>query len=212
MSKKGRKLNLTPEQKHKRVKSMLKGKADAAAARKKAGLVKPPERPEVMDYPSVGKDVDKYGPRNLEFEQKLGVPPPEPPAAAKEKTTPAEDQHMLDLKIVADFMKLPFGFWASRADLPALRLTDQEAREWAEPTVTLLDYYLPKIPGIVYAWIAWTVCTCTFMDKRFGLVTAEHKKRLAQKSSESQAGPQSRQPNPGTPAAQGAPHYEPKRV
>jgi len=205
----------------KRPKLKIEEKRKATAEmRKKVGLVKPAARPDVVDYPSVGKDVDKYGPRNLEFEQKLGVPPPEPaakegPSAETQARFAEAVQDSLDRKIVADCLKLPFAFWASRAGLPALRLTDQEAKEWAEPTKDLLDHYMPKIPGIVYAWVGWSVCMCSIMDKRFELVTAERKKKgFAQQSSESQGsgGPQSRQVNPAPPAAQGAPKYEPKRV
>jgi len=201
----------------KRPKPKIEEKRKATAEmRKKVGLVKPAARPDVVDYPSVGKDVDKYGPRNLEFEQKLGVPPAEP--AAKEGPSPETQarfaeavQDSLDRKIVADCLKLPFAFWASRAGLPALRLTDQEAKEWADPTKALLDHYMPKIPGIVYAWVGWSVCTCSIMDKRFELISAEREKRSAQRSSESQPGPQSHQVN-ASPIAQGAPKYEPKRV
>jgi hypothetical protein len=183
--------------------------------RKKVGLVKPAVGPVVVDYPSVGDEVNKYGPRNLDFEQKLGVPPLEP-AAKQEKAPPAEDQETLDRKIIADFLKLPFAFWASRASLPALRLTDQEAREWAEPTKALLDHYMPKIPGIVYAWIGWSVCTCSIMNNRFELITAEREKRSARRSSEIKGTAEQNQPlttgSANVPFAQGAPKYEPKRV
>ena len=200
----------------KRPKAKIEEKRKVTGAmRKKVGLVKPAAGPVVVDYPSVGDDVNKYGPRNLEFEQKLGIPPAEP--VAKEKIPPpAEDQQTIEgttLKTLANSLKLPFAFWASRAGLPALRLTDQEAREWADPTKSLLDHYMPKIPEMVYAWIAWTVCMCSIMDKRFVLITAEREKRSARQSSESQGtvGPQSRQAN-ASPIAQGAPKYEPKRV
>lgn len=199
----------------KRPKPKIEEKRKATAEmRKRVGLIKPAAGPVVVDYPSVGDEVNKYGPRNLEFEQKLGVPPAEP--AAKEKGPLIEDQETVQIhtqKIIADFLKLPFAFWASRAGLPALRLTDQEAREWAEPTKALLDHYMPKIPEMVYAWIGWSICTCSIMDKRFVLITSEREKRSTQQSSESQGtvGPQSRQAN-ASPIAQGAPKYEPKRI
>lgn len=188
-----------------------------AETRKKVGIVKPAGLLPIVDYPSVGDEVNKYGPRNLEFEQKLGVPPAEvSPKQGAPLPMRAEDQETIEgttLKMLANSLKLPFAFWASRAGLPALRLTDQEAREWAEPTKALLDHYMPKIPEMVYAWIAWSVCTCSIMDKRFVLITAEREKRSARQSSESQGtvGPSSRQANTG-PIAQGAPKYEPKRV
>lgn len=198
----------------KRPKPKIEEKRKATAEmRKRVGLVKPAAGPVVVDYPSVGKDVDKYGPRNLEFEQKLGVPPPEP-AAKPQQGPPAEDQDTLDRKIVADCLKLPFAFWASRAALPELRLTDQEAKEWADPTKALLEHYMPKIPGIVYAWVGWSVCTCSIMDKRFQIITAEREKRSARQSSESQGtvGPQEGRQANASPIAQGAPKYEPKRI
>jgi len=220
---KGRKRPKPSIEEKRKVTAEMRKRARLVQADNDKTKVVPAARPEIVDYPSVGKDVDKYGPRNLEFEQKLGVPPPEPAAkegpSAETRARFAEAvQDSLDRKIVADCLKLPFAFWASRAGLPALRLTDQEAKEWAEPTKALLDHYMPKIPGIVYAWVGWSVCTCSIMDKRFVLITAEREKRSAQRLSEIKGAPlgsQSREasasPSAG-PIAQGAPKYEPKRV
>ena len=167
----------------------------------------------VTPHPRVGDDVDKYGPRNLDFEDKLGAvgakPQPKQPRP-ETKAPPKEEQSQLEIKMIADFLKLPFTFWAARINFPAVRLTDNEAREWAEPTKTLLNHYMPLIPPIGYAWIAWAITTITIMDKRLELIAAEKSKRTKQEPAPVQA-PKTEHAAAPRAQQQGAPPYTPKK-
>lgn len=185
-------------------------KAKSKAAKKREGP-KPPDK--VTPHPRVGDEVDKYGPRNLDFEDKLGAvgakPQPKQPRP-ETKAPPKEDQSQLEIKMIADFLKLPFTFWAARIKFPAVRLTDNEAREWAEPTRTLLDHYMPLIPPIGYAWIAWGITTITIMDKRLELIAAEKTKRTKQEPAPVQAPTTGHSADPRA-QQQGAPQYKPQK-
>lgn len=162
---------------------------------KKAKPKKPSESPvkmaekKITPYPRVGDaEVEKYGPRVPGFEKKLDAlggktepPKPKPPETA------TDVQAKLDLKVIADFLKLPFATWASRINFPAIRLTDKEALKWAEPTKVLLDHYMPVIPPIAYAWFAWSVTTISIVNTRIDLIAAEKRKR-GESQTESKAG------------------------
>jgi len=158
-------------------------KARRKAAKREAVQKKPVEgvhiaEPEkITPYPRFGAEAEKFGFSDKEFEAKLGIAPAEVAPKAKIAT---EEEQAIEIKIIADFLKLPFAFWASRLNLPALRLSNSEATQWAEPTKTLLDYYLPKLPTIAYAWFAWSVTTCSIMNTRFELIGAERKKKEAE--------------------------------
>lgn len=167
----------------------------------------------VTPHPRVGDEVDKYGPRNLDFEDKLGAvgAKPEPKQPRPEtKAPPKEEQSQLEIKMIADFLKLPFTFWAARIEFPGVRLTDNEAREWAEPTKTLLNHYMPLIPPIGYAWIAWAITTITIMDKRLELIAAEKSKRTKQEPAPVQGPTTGHSADPRA-QQQGAPQYTPKK-
>jgi hypothetical protein len=140
-------------------------------------------------YPNVGDDVDKYGPRDTEFEKKIKAHLRDKPeqVKAKPELPIIQEQGEFEIKIIADFLKLPFALWASRINYPPIRLTNQEAIEWAEPTKVLLDHYMPKIPAIGYAWFAWSITTISIINTRVELITAE--KRQRGESAETKPGP-----------------------
>jgi len=164
--------------------------------------------PEVKPYPRVGDDVKKYGPRNVEFEDHLEILDrelrSEKPKPAKPAKPAMQDQAGLEVKIIANFLKLPFATWASRIDFPAIRLTENEAKEWAEPTKVLLDHYLPIIPPIAYAWFAWSITTISIVNTRLELIAAVKRKR-GESQTESKAGPVEA-------PRQGAPTHKPAKV
>lgn len=199
------------KRKRKKVKRKHTKKKSAASTPPK---VEPPTKPEeITPHPRVGKEVDKYGPRNLDFEKKLDLPPkPEPakPDPLIQAVEAIEDEQQLEIKLIADFLKLPFTLWASRIKMPAMRLTENEAKEWAESTKTLLQHYMPLIPPIAYAWFAWSVTTITIMDKRLELIAAEKKKRTNRQPQAPEPPQVGRPINSGT-EPQGAPAYTPKR-
>lgn len=161
----------------------------------------------ITPHPRVGDDVKKYGPQSKEFESKLDdlrEPQPEKAKPAKTAKTAMPDVSGLEVKIIANFLKLPFATWASRIDFPAIRLTDKEALEWAEPTKVLLDYYLPIIPPIAYAWFAWSITTISIVNSRLELIAA-----IKRKQGESQAEPTA---GPVEAPKQGAPSTKPQKV
>jgi len=175
--------------------------------KKKAGAAKPARQA------GVDEQVGPF-PRNLEFERKLGGLPASLPA--EENALAVGVTETLDRKIVADCLKLPFAFWASKAGLPAVRLTDREAKEFAEPVAPLIEHYLPTIPPMAYAWLGTIVVFAGLMNSRFELIAAAREKSgrsSAGSASQASAG----QPATGrqpviVPFAQGAPKYEPKKV
>lgn len=159
----------------------------------------------ITPHPRVGDDVEKFGPRIPGFEKKiedLGGGP-EPPKQ-KSPEIAKEVQADLDSKVIADFLKLPFATWASRINFPAIRLTDKEALEWAEPTKVLLDHYMPVIPPIAYAWFAWSVTTISIVNARIELIAAEKRKR-GESQTETKAGPVEA-------PVQGAPAIKPRKI
>jgi len=83
-------------------------------------------------------------------------PPPEPPT--------------IDLDVVAGVLKIPFELWAIGQGVEALALTDEESRTLAEPAKILLEYYLPQIPEVAYAWIGLSVSSFWIMRTRLLLV------------------------------------------
>lgn len=210
----GRPIGSKDKKKRKKIKRKHTKKKSAASTPPK---VEPSTKPEeITPHPRVGKEVESYGPRNLDFEEKLDLPPKsEPPKPEPPTSEPVivgkEDEQQLEIKMIADFLKLPFTLWASRIKMPAMRLTEDEAKEWAESTKTLLKHYMPLIPPIAYAWFAWSITTITIMDKRLELIAAEKKKRTNRQPQAPPEPPQVGRPiNSGT-EPQGAPAYKPKK-
>jgi len=61
--------------------------------------------------------------------------------------------------------------------VPGLALTDSEAKQVAEPARELVEYYLPKIPPIAWAWASLGVSSFWIFRTRL-LSIAEYKKRI----------------------------------
>jgi hypothetical protein len=130
------------------------------------------EKPlKVTPYPTAGKKVKDFEDR-LD-EQLAGGEPKTRPGDKKEPDHIASDIINIDLR---NLIKMPFELWAISQDVKELALTDREAAQIAEPVKHLLDYYLPQIPAIAYAWIALTVNGFWIMRTRL-LLIAEIKER-----------------------------------
>lgn len=84
---------------------------------------------------------------------------------------PAEPEG-LDVGIVAGVVRMPFELWSIGQEVKELALSDNEAKQLSEPVKQLLDYYLPQIPAIAYAWIALTVNGFWIMRTRLLLIAA----------------------------------------
>lgn len=172
---------------------------------------------EVTDYPRLGKEAEAYGVKSSAIEELLGKTEDLP--CPKKDKSPNNDNaagQLFELKVLGDFLKLPFAFWAGKVGLDELKLTDEEAVQWAEPTKVLLDHYLPVIPAVAYAWFAWSVTTLAIMNKRFEAIEAERKRRKKQSSSVQPAGGAEARAKPVVDArqafSQGGPEFKPKKV
>jgi len=162
-----------------------KVKKKSKKAVKKAKLVKPkesaPAKPKITPYPAAGEKVQEFENRldeqladNVPAEPKRG--PGRPP---KEKTQEPE-QPELTSDIVAGVIKIPFELWAIGQDVEGLALTKEEAAQMAEPARQLLEYYLPRIPVIVYAWLGLSVNIFWVMRTRLLLIKEIRKQRQKQ--------------------------------
>lgn len=137
--------------------------------------------PKITPHPTAG-------PKVTEFEEKLDAqlsgdePKRGPGRPRKQQPGPAEPEG-LDVGIVSRVVKMPFELWAINQKVEQLALEDKEAAQIAEPVKQLLDYYLPQIPAIAYAWIALTVNSFWIMRTRLLLIKA-----IQESDSSAQAG------------------------
>jgi len=157
---------------------MAKKKTKKKAAKKKAAKKVPDKKPDAFTVPgSVTPKIivphPTAGPKVTEFEKKLDeqlareAPRRGPGRPPKE---PAPEPPTLDLDVVAGVVKIPFELWAIGQGLEGLALTDDESRKLAEPAKILLEYYLPQIPEIAYAWIGLSVSSFWIMRARLLLI------------------------------------------
>lgn len=142
--------------------------------------------PKVTSYPKAGAKVQEFedlldkqlaGDKSSSASKRpVGRPPGKKPQEP--------EQPELTSDIVAGVIKIPFELWAISQSIKTLALTDKEAKQIAEPAQQLLEYYLPKIPVIAYAWISLSVSTFWIMRPRLFTIkeTREHLKRIQQKT------------------------------
>lgn len=133
-----------------------------------------PGSPKITPHPTAGHKV-------LDFEDRLD----DALEAATEKRgrgrprkqpEPAEPEPQeVGLDIVKPVVKIPFDLWAASNELDELKITDQEAAQIAAPLKTLLDYYLPRIPTIAYAWLSLAVVSYTISKPRLELIAQTKK-------------------------------------
>lgn len=146
---------------------MVKRKKSKKKVRKSSK--KKPAAPKITPMPTAGRKVTDF---ESELDRQLAGESPEAPKRGRgrpRKEAP-EPEPELDLAIVTPIVKMPFDLWALKNDLDKLKLDDKEARLIAEPLKQLLDYYLPKIPTIAYAWISLSVMSYTVLKSRLELV------------------------------------------
>lgn len=138
---------------------------------------KPTVGPVIIPHPTAGKKVqdfedvlDKQLAGDLEpAKRPVGRPP-------KEKEVEPEIPE-LTIDIVAGVVKIPFELWAISQGIEGLALTDEEAKPIAEPARQLLEYYLPQIPVIAYAWISVSTSLFWIMRSRLILIQEIRKQR-----------------------------------
>jgi len=74
-------------------------------------------------------------------------------------------------------VKIPFDVWAERVKVEDLRLSDKEAYGLALPITQLVDYYLPKMPGIAYVWAGLVLSIVSATTPRIMLLRELRKKK-----------------------------------
>lgn len=172
-------------------KKKVKKKVKKAQPKKPA---KPtPEKPKVTPYPSAGAKVQEFEDildQHLsgEYVNVLKQPKRRPGRPPKEKPQEPE-QPELTIDVVAGVIKIPFELWSISQSVKSLALTDEEAKHIAEPAKQLLEYYLPRIPVIAYAWVSLSVSTFWVMQTRLRTIKElrEHRKRIQQSKPTEQA-------------------------
>lgn len=139
-----------------------------------------PTRPKITPYPEAGAKVQEF--EDILDSQLAGEKPKRP--VGRPPKPPEPESPELTIDIVAGVIKIPFELWAISQSIKSLALTDEEAKQIAEPARQLLEYYLPKIPVIAYAWLSLSVSTFWVMRPRLFTIkeTREHLKRIQQKS------------------------------
>ncbi|MBW8003339.1 MAG: hypothetical protein FVQ80_15220 [Planctomycetes bacterium] len=141
-------------------------KKTTKSPKEKAPLQEPAK---ITPHPTAGPKVD-------EFEQKLD----QQLADAKEigkrgpgrprKQPESEPEFELDLKTIAQGLKMPFDLWAVSQKIEQLRVTDDEACAIAIPAKKLLDYYFPGAPVIAIAWAGLVISLYTITAPRLKLI------------------------------------------
>ena len=139
-------------------------------------------KPEVTPYPTAGPKVQEFEDLiDAHLADDTGPPKPKRPVGRPPGKKPQEpEQPELTSDIVAGVIKIPFQLWSISQSVKTLELTDEEAKQIAEPAKQLLEYYLPKIPVIAYAWVSLSVSTFWVMQTRLRTIKElkEHRKRI----------------------------------
>ena len=141
----------------------------------------PPAKPEVKPYPTAGAKVQEF--EDILDKHLAGDVTPTPkrgPGRPPKEKTQEPEQPELTIDVVAGVIKIPFELWAIGQDVWQLKLNDKEAAQIAEPAKQLLEYYLPKIPVIAYAWISLSVSTFWVMQSRLRTIKKIREQRQKQ--------------------------------
>jgi hypothetical protein len=85
-------------------------------------------------------------------------------------------------------LKIPFDAWAEAVKVEDLRLSTQETNSLALPVTQLVNYYLPKMPAIAYAWCGLVLSLYAIMQPRLKII-----KELKKAKDVKPAGPESPQ-------------------
>lgn len=131
------------------------------------------KEPKVIPYPEAGRKVTEF---EQELDRQLGS---EAPAGAKPTGTEAQPEIIkFDYIVIAQVCQIPFDLWSISQGVEQLKLSDKEARLMAKPAKELLDYYLPQIPVIAWAWISLAVVSYSALKSRL-LIIQEIKKQVS---------------------------------
>jgi len=86
-------------------------------------------------------------------------------------------------RALAPVLKIPFAIWAKIDEIPEIKLSQDEALEWADPIADILEYYFPgKIPEIAWMWLMLLESTGRVIDSRIE-IRHQKKKQISEGSS-----------------------------
>ena len=99
-------------------------------------------------------------------------------------------------RALAPVLKIPFAIWSKIDEIPEIKLSQDEALEWADPIVEILEYYFPgKIPEIAWMWLMLLESTGRVIDSRIE-IRHQKKKSTSSAAKTAKQGPDSI-PSPG---------------
>jgi len=135
----------------------------------------PEPKPEITPHPTAGPKVQEF--EDLLDRQLAGEKPKRPVGRPPKEKTDEPEQPELTIEIVAGVIKIPFELWSISQSVKSLALSDEEAKRIAEPARQLLEYYLPQIPVIAYAWVGMSVSIFWIMQTRLRTIQEIKKQR-----------------------------------
>lgn len=151
-------------------KKKVKKKAKKKKAVKKPMKFDPPNRiPKVTPHPTAGPKVQEFEDR---LDEQLAGDGPKRGPGRPRKEPPTIEPENLTPDVLIGIVKMPFELWAISQAVEELALQDDEAKQLSGPIKQLLDYYMPKIPAIAYAWISLAISSFWIMRSRLLLIKA----------------------------------------
>lgn len=136
--------------------------------------------PEVKPYPQAGQKVTEFEDK---LDQQLAGEAEQlkrGPGRPRKQAEPEPEPSQFDLQLIANAIKMPFDVWAKGQQVPELKLKDQEAMQLAKPVKDLLDYYLPKVPAIAFAWISLAITSYSVTAPRLEILAKIRKQKQSQ--------------------------------
>lgn len=164
-------------------------------------------------YPTAGEKITEFEERlDAQLGADSGGAPRGPGRPRKEQVSVTPVAQTFDSRLITQVVCIPFDLWALSQGVPQLKLRDEEAALIGPPVKELLDYYLPVIPPIAYAWISLSIATYATMKPRLELIQVLKKEKANTSSASRPAN--AAQPGPaGVPASALFPtKIEPEKV
>ena len=144
-----------------------------------AAGVSSPTPPEMTPMPTAGSKVTEFQ-RALDQTiaehpqpQHGGARPGSGRKAKPKAPPPPEVQPVQPAEIssaITELLCTPFDLWAAKAKLPELALTNEEAETITKPVQVLLDFYVPNMRPIDWAWASLAITGIAIMRPRVMLL------------------------------------------
>jgi len=126
--------------------------------------------PTVVPMPTAGRKVQDFEDR---LDASLLTSEESPKRGRGRPRKEAEPEPVqLDDTVIAQVIQVPFDLWAFSNDCDKLKVTMPEAKLIAKPLKQLLDYYMPNVPEIAWAWIAFSTASYSIVKSRLLIIAA----------------------------------------